>query len=517
MNAKVDVEHRILVLAPTLRDAENTARILAVAGIATQACSDIDAVCAEVMEGAGALVITEETLAGGDAVRLAAFLADQPQWSDLPVIAVARGGPDSAAAVAAMETLGNVILLERPVRIGTFVTAARTALRERDRQYELRRLLAHLREADQRKDVFLAMLAHELRNPLAPIRNATDIFRRVARHDPVLMRTAEIVNRQVGFLSRLVDDLLDVSRITQGKIQLKRRSYDLRKSINQAVETAGPLIRGKNQTLSVRLASSPLVVDADPARMAQVVGNLLNNAAKYTPPHGRIWLSARRWFGHVVVRVRDDGVGIAPEMLGAVFDLFTQCDESLDHRQGGLGVGLTLVRSIVEMHGGRVSARSHGRDCGSCFLFWLPAQPADLADAPDSADTSAITGERLRVLLVDDNVDAVESLATLLRGVGHHVATAYDAPSALRLLDGQNLDLAVLDIGLPGMDGYELAREIRSRPHLRRIVLVALTGYGKPDDRTRAFEAGFDHHLIKPAGVSELNEVWREQRHNAAA
>jgi signal transduction histidine kinase len=508
MSAEGNLDHRVLVLAPTLRDGVNTSRILGNGGVASFVCSDMNAVSAEIGKGAGALVITEETLAEGRPAGLASFLTDQPAWSDLPIIAVTRGGPDSAAAVHAMETLGNVVLLERPVRIGTFVTAVRTALRQRERQYELRRVLLQLREADRRKDVFLAMLAHELRNPLAPIRNASEIFRHVARQDPMLGRAADIVSRQVKLLSRLVDDLLDVSRITQGKVQLKRQRYDLRTSIGQAVETAGPLMHDKRQKLVVRLPRTPLVVDADPARMTQVVGNLLNNAAKYTPEDGHVWLSARRHHGYVVVRVRDDGVGIAAPMLPSVFELFIQADDSLDHRQGGLGVGLTLVRSIVAMHEGGVRARSAGRGCGSCFTFCLPG--FDSTDESRAAAVSAAgaASRPRRLLLVDDNVDAVESLAMLLRGAGHEVQTAYDAASALRLIDGATPpDIAVLDIGLPGMDGYALAREIRRRPHSRGVVLVALTGYGKPEDRKRAHEVGFDHHLTKPAGLAELNGV----------
>jgi signal transduction histidine kinase len=498
-----DNEHRILVLAPTLRDAENTSRILGNAGIPTTPCRDIDVVCAAIEEGAGALVITEETLADAPRARLADYLGRQPQWSDLPIIAVTRGGPDSAAAVQAMQSLGNVILLERPVRIGTFVTAARTALRERDRQYQIRRLLTELREADRRKDVFLAMLAHELRNPLAPIRNASEVFRLRVRQDPMLSHAADVVSRQVDLLARLVDDLLDVSRITQGKVQLRRARYDLRASISQAVETVHPVLQDKRQQLALRLPSSPLVVDADPTRITQVVGNLLNNAAKYTPEGGHVWLRARRWKDAVVVRVRDDGAGIPPEMLSSVFDLFTQVDHGLDHTQGGLGVGLTVVRSIVEMHGGRVRGRSAGRGCGSCFLFWLPAIDDAYDQAKERVEFASL--ERpLNLLLVDDNVDAVESLAMLLRQAGHEVTTAYEAQSALQALDRRAPDLAVLDIGLPGIDGYDLARAIRARPQMKHVVLVALTGYGRPEDRGRAREAGFDHHLIKPAGFAEL-------------
>jgi signal transduction histidine kinase len=506
MTAERGNEHRVLVLAPTLRDAQNTSRILGHAGIATVPCGDIEQVCAAIDAGAGALILTEETLADAPRAQLADYLARQPQWSDLPIIAVTRGGPDSAAAVQAMQSLGNVILLERPVRIGTFVTAARTALRERERQYEIRRLLTQLREADRRKDVFLAMLAHELRNPLAPIRHASEIFRLAGQHDPMLDRASDVVSRQVDLLARLVDDLLDVSRITQGKVQLRRRRFDLRTSIGQAVETVAPAVESKRQRLAVHLSATPLAVDADPTRMTQVVGNLLNNASKYTPDGGRVWLSARRWKDVVVVRVRDDGVGIPPPMLASVFELFTQVDHSLDHRQGGLGVGLTLVRSIVELHGGSVRGRSAGRGCGSRFLFWLPAIDG-LHDRSSAAGGAAAGRRPLNVLLVDDNVDAVESLAMLLRHAGHDVSTAYEAESALRLLDRQRPDLAVLDIGLPGIDGYALARAIRARPPLQDIVLVALTGYGRPEDRGRARAAGFDHHLIKPAGFAELDRL----------
>ncbi|MGE5170696.1 MAG: response regulator [Rudaea sp.] len=505
MSTTADLEHRLLVLAPTLRDGLNTSRILGRAGITTHACNDIESLCREIANGAGALVITEEAITGERAAQLVARLSAQPQWSDLPVIAVTRGGPDSAAAVQAMETLANVILLERPVRIGTFITAARTALRGRDRQYELRRLLARLHDADRRKDVFLAMLAHELRNPLAPIQNASELFRRASRDDPMLGRAADIVGRQVALLARLVDDLLDVSRITQGKVQLQRQRYDLRTSVGQAVETTEPIMQDKRQKLVVRLPSVPAMVNADPARITQVVGNLLNNAAKYTPEDHRIWLSVRRRRDMVAVRVRDDGIGIAQDILPSVFDLFTQGDDSLDHRHGGLGIGLTLVRGIVEMHGGRVRARSRGRGCGSCFAFCLPA--ADAADDVGPAKAAGETTHHRRLLLVDDNIDAVESLAMLLRDAGHDVAVAYEGRSALRMIDERRPDLAFLDIGLPGMDGYALAREIRSRPQLRDIVLIALTGYGKPEDRERAKEAGFDHHLIKPTAMTELNRV----------
>ena len=502
------LERRVLVLAPTMRDAENTSRVLGRVGIATAICADVEALCAEVAVGAGAVIVTEETLAPHRMAPLAELLRRQPKWSDVPFIAVTRGGPDSAAAVQAMETLGNVILLERPVRMSTLVTATRTALRERERQYELRRLFAELQESDRRKDVFLAMLAHELRNPLAPIRNASEIFRRTGGGNATLRLAGEIVDRQVTQLARLVDDLLDVSRITQGKVQLKRQRVSLQALMRQAIETAMPMIESKHQELSIRLPRETIHLDADPARLAQVVGNLLNNAAKYTGEGGRICIAARRVRDTVSVRVRDNGVGIARSMLGNVFDLFMQVDTSLDRSQGGLGIGLTLVRAIVELHGGGIRARSAGLGRGSRFLFWLPALPRN-AEAPPPRRHVAQVRERAhrRLLLVDDNVDAVESLAVLLRSDGHEVRTAHDAASALALVESFRPDLVVLDIGLPGMNGYELAQRIRARPELGAPTLVALTGYGQQEDRKRARAAGFDHHFIKPADVNALQRL----------
>jgi len=502
------LERRVLVLAPTVRDAVNTSRVLGRAGIATAECVDVESLCTELAVGAGAVIVTEETLAPARMTRLAGFLGKQPKWSDLPFIAVTRGGPDSVAAVQAMETLGNVIVLERPVRMSTLVTAARTALRERERQYELRRLLAELRESDRRKDVFLAMLAHELRNPLAPIRNASEIFRRAEGGNATLRLAGEIVDRQVTQLARLVDDLLDVSRITQGKVQLKRQRFSLQGLMSQAIETAMPMVEAKRQELSIRLPHEPIHLDADPARLAQVVGNLLNNAAKYTGDGGRVCVAARRWRHAVIVRVRDNGVGIAPAMLANVFDLFMQVDTSLDRSQGGLGIGLTLVRAIVELHGGGIRARSAGLGHGSRFVFWLPALPRDVA-APAPRRNGASPTERAarRLLLVDDNVDAVESLAVLLRADGHDVRIAHDGASALALIESFRPHLVVLDIGLPGMNGYEVAQRIRARPELGAPMLVALTGYGQQEDRKRARAAGFDHHFIKPADVSALQRL----------
>jgi signal transduction histidine kinase/CheY-like chemotaxis protein len=503
-------ERRVLVLAPTERDATNTTRILGRAGIAAEDCCDIDALCSQARAGVGAIILTVETLATPRARRLADFLADQPKWSDLPFIALTREGPDSAAALQAMQMLGNVIVLERPVRVATLVTAARTALRERERQYEVRRLLAELRDSDRRKDIFLAMLAHELRNPLAPIRNATAILHNVAPARSVAARATEIMERQVTQLARLVDDLLDVSRITQGKIQLKRERVTLQSLVEQAVETIAPLIDSKGQTLAVHMPSVPLWLEADPARIAQVIGNLLSNAAKYTHQGGKIRIGARCTNGALVLRVRDNGMGIPAPLLPRIFDLFVQVESSLDHSQGGLGIGLTLVKGIVELHRGGVRARSAGPGEGSSFLFWLPAVPGYAGRAePASPRTEAVNGHARKLLLVDDNVDAVQSLALLLGQLGHDVRTAHDGAAGLELARQFHPEVVILDIGLPGIDGYEVARRIRSDSGLADVKLVALTGYGQREDRGRALAAGFDHHLIKPADLSTLQGVLR--------
>jgi len=506
----VTPETRVLLLAPTRKDATNTTTILEKAGIGTSVCGDVDELCRELKVGAGAVIVTDESLNVDPIAKLQAVLRGQPTWSDIPFIALVRGGAGSPAAARAMQTLGNLILLERPVHLPMFVTAMRTALRERARQYHTRRLLSELRDADRRKDVFLAMLAHELRNPLAPIRNASEILRRIGSGNERIEAAGDLIERQVAHLARLVDDLLDVSRMTQGKIQLRCERLDLAPMLMRAVETSSPLIRAKRQQLRVSVQHRTVLVEGDPMRLSQVVANLLNNASKYTPEGGRIGISLRTVRDRVFLSVHDSGVGIPPDMLSAVFELFTQVETSLDRAQGGLGIGLTLVRTIVEMHGGGVRASSRGPGRGSRFTVWLPAV-SQLPSMPEaSADAaSAAPTEEHRVLLVDDNVDAVESLAMLLAIDGHEVRTCYDGPSALAIAASFLPELIVLDVGLPGMNGYQVAERIRQSPELGDPILVALTGYGQEEDRRRAWSAGFDYHLIKPTDVRALEELLR--------
>ncbi len=370
---------------------------------------------------------------------------------------------------------------------------------------------AALREADRRKDEFLATLAHELRNPLAPVRNALHLIQLAGQNPEAVEHARQMIERQVEHLVRLVDDLLDVGRITRGKINLQKEPVDLADVIARAVESSRPLIDARRHNLEVTLPKTPLTVEGDPVRLAQVFLNLLNNAAKYTPEGGKIWLTARREDGKAVVRVRDTGMGIPHEMLPKVFDLFTQAERTLDRSEGGLGIGLTLVRRLTEMHGGSVEAFSAGPGQGSEFVVRLPlltaAPPAPAPETPAELPGRTEPVPPRRILVVDDNQDSAESLAMLLRLFGNDVRTAHDGHLALAVAEAYRPDVVLLDIGLPGMNGYDMARAIRKMPALDQAVLVALTGYGAEEDRRRSREAGFDAHLVKPVDLGTLQEL----------
>ncbi len=391
----------------------------------------------------------------------------------------------------------------RPVRmLGT----AMDVTERRRLEDDLRRHAEQLANADRRKDEFLAMLAHELRNPLAPLGTSLELLGpAVAGRE----RFLDMAKRQVKHLVRLVDDLLDVSRITRGKITLRKEPVLLADVVARAVELARPLVDTRGHALTVSLPSEPVRVEADAVRLTQVFANLLGNAAKYTPPRGSIWLTAECVGDEVAVRVRDTGVGLPPELLPHIFDLFVQGDASLDRTRGGLGIGLTLVRALVELHGGRVEARSAGLEKGSEFVAWLPVLPSGfpaLAAAPEVARAAAGDG-RLKILLVEDHQDTAESLAAMLEGWGHEVRVAFDGLNALRAAAALAPDVVLSDLGLPGMDGYELARQLRQQPGFGRVLLVALSGYGREEDKRRALEAGFDHHLVKPPDMDVLQDL----------
>jgi PAS domain S-box-containing protein len=365
-----------------------------------------------------------------------------------------------------------------------------------------------LREANQRKDEFLAMLAHELRNPLAPIQTSIHILRAKGPPVPELQRARDVIDRQVHQLTRLVDDLLDVSRINKDKIALKKERVALSAVVGRAVEGCHPLMEKWQHHLTVTLPDEPVFVEGDPARLTQVLMNLLNNAAKYTEPGGRISLTVTREGTEAVLRVKDNGIGIPPHMLERVFEMFTQVDRSLERRQGGLGLGLTLVRRLVEMHGGRVEARSPGSGQGSEFLVHLPTVGPAVEQGSGLSPEGEPAGEPLcRVLIVDDNPDALETLAVLLRLLGYEVHTAHDGLEAVGAVSVLRPDVVLMDIGLPKLNGHEAARRIRQQPGGNDVVLIALTGWGQEEDRRRSREAGFDHHLVKPAEIDELQRL----------
>ena len=374
---------------------------------------------------------------------------------------------------------------------------------------------AALADLDRRKDEFLAMLSHELRNPLAPILNAALLLRLHSTRNrlqgienPILQQSATIIERQVGQLTRIVDELLEVSRITTGRIQLRRESIAVGVVAANAVATVRSLIDQRKHELTVSLPMQAIWVHADAARLEQVVVNLLTNAAKYTDQGGHVWLTVQQEGEEAMLRVRDTGIGIAPEVLPRIFDLFTQAERSLDRAQGGLGIGLALVQRLVEMHGGSVAASSALGE-GSEFVVRLPvaAPPRPRASSPP-AETAQPIATSLRVLVVDDNVDTVTTLALLAKESGHDVRTAYDGPTVLEAALDYRPDVVLLDIGLPGLNGYEVVKQLRQQPALQNAVLVAMTGYGGEGDLQRSFAAGFDHHLVKPGDFGKVLQIF---------
>ncbi|HEX9945131.1 MAG TPA: PAS domain-containing protein [Thermoanaerobaculia bacterium] len=373
---------------------------------------------------------------------------------------------------------------------------------------EMKRAGEALREADRRKDEFLATLAHELRNPLAPIRNAVQILQVQGPPDPDLQWAREVIDRQAQQLTRLVDDLLDISRITRGKIELRKERVELAAIVDRALETSHPAIEASRHRLTVTFPEEPLYVTADLTRMAQVLANLLNNAAKYTRPGGHIQLAAGRSGDEAVIKVRDDGIGVPAEMLSRIFELFAQVDTSLERAQGGLGIGLTIARSLVEMHGGRIEAASGGLGRGSEFTVRLPLASAEVPHpSPHEPDAAERAAAGLRILVVDDNEDSAESLAVWLRLIGHDARTAHDGPRALEMAMEFHPEVVLLDIGMPGMNGYDVARRLRQEPATQKAMIVAMTGWGQEEDRRRSQEAGFDRHLVKPVDPKGLNDL----------
>jgi PAS domain S-box-containing protein len=361
-----------------------------------------------------------------------------------------------------------------------------------------------LREQERKKDEFLAMLAHELRNPLAPIRSAAEILHLRATEDPSLDKVRDIIARQVGHMSRLVDDLLDVSRISRGKITLRKAVLDLADALPQAAHALAPLAAQRGIDLTVTTPAGSVLVDADLTRVEQMVGNALSNALKFTPSGGKVTVTAAREGSWVVVRVRDTGVGVSPELQESVFELFAQTERSLDRREGGLGIGLTVLRALAELHGGGAELHSEGEGKGTELVIRFPALPPSVRVSHRDREEEHLPSTPRRVLVIDDNVDGAESLADLLRAHGHEVACAYDGLSALESVRMRPPEVAVCDIGLPKLNGYEVVKRLRGELGVRDCLCIAVTGYGEERDRKQAVDAGFDHHLTKPANPSDI-------------
>jgi PAS domain S-box-containing protein len=371
-----------------------------------------------------------------------------------------------------------------------------------------KRAETQLAEANRRKDEFLAMLGHELRNPLAPITNSLHALRAEQPSSPIAQEAIAVIDRQSKRLTRLVDDLLDVSRITTGKIHVRKERVDLHTIINHAVETTGHLVESRKLELTICLPTESIWLEADPARMEQVMSNLICNAAKYTEPGGHIWVTAERQGPEAIVSIKDTGIGILREMLPNIFDLFVQGDRSLDRAQGGLGIGLTLVKALVQMHEGRVEAHSPGVGKGTEFIVRLPVVAEVMPIKPQESPAPVPRGRSLRLLVVDDSKDTVDSLAMVMRTNGHEVSTANSGPAGLRAALSEPFDAVLLDLGLPGIDGYEIASRIREKNDL--VLLMAITGYGQKADRERSKKAGFDHHLVKPVDPMKVQQLLAE-------
>ncbi len=530
----------VLVLMPGVRDAERASQMLKEAGIASRPCSHPSELSRELSGGAGALLLTEEIVRSDEAGEIARALRAQEPWSLIPLLLLARDVGPASVKRTELEQYPGVTMLDKPVRARALIEAVQSALRARANQLQVRDLLrererqsAELAEQDEKlraalvtlskqaeqlrlrdslKDRFLATLAHELRNPLAPITSGLSVFEACA--DSRSERTLAVMRRQVSHMVRLIDDLLDVSRITTGKLELKPGRFELRSAIEAAVDSSMPAFNRGDHALQVDLPEEALYLVGDQTRVAQVLSNLLNNASKYTPQGGRIELRVRKEGAELVITVRDDGVGIPPDRLEEVFEMFAQIEQPSDRSQGGLGIGLALVRRLVEMHGGSVVASSEGRGKGSTFTVRLPAEEAAAEVDPSSekAPLSVITGRR-RVLVVDDNEDARELLAVMLEQAGYETSTAEDGPSALETAAANSPNIVILDIGLPGMSGYEVAASLRRIPNLAKTAIIALSGWGSPEDKRRALDAGFDVHLTKPVFAEELGRALQSLDH----
>lgn len=499
------LEQRILICAPFGKDAELASQVLEKAGISCFICRSIPDLLQQLDKGAAAVLIAEEALPEQAMALCAKYFIHQPAWSDLPILVLTKPGGESPWIAGAYERLGNLTLLERPVRSSTLISTAHSALRARMRQYEVR-------SADRRKDEFLAMLAHELRNPLAPISAAADLLNLVSSDKEKVGQAAAIIARQVRHMTNLVDDLLDVARVTRGLITLQKEPLDMRHVLREALEQMGPLVSLRRHRLELHMPPGPAPVQGDRKRLIQIVANIVGNASKYTPEEGNIAVRLQAHADEVVLIISDNGIGMEPELAARVFELFAQAERTPDRSQGGLGLGLALVKNLVASHGGSVHAHSKGLGEGSTFTVRLPRLVTQIYASAAAGQAmaqrpGAEQRQPLRILVVDDNIDAANMLEMFLDTGGHAVSVEYLACAAIERARSISPQVCFLDIGLPDMDGYELARQLRSMPETAQAVLIALTGYTQGQDKEKSLAAGFDHHFVKPVDAAQLVNV----------
>jgi signal transduction histidine kinase/CheY-like chemotaxis protein len=498
------------VVSPNVADTDLAVAFLAESGIAARALPGLRELAYVLDEAIGCLIVVEEALLGEDIPALQEALGRLPAWSDLPLILVAGDvGALRAVAAKAFPSSGNVTLLERPLNAHTLVSAAQVGLRATARQREVGALIAQRERDVKLRDEFLAMLAHELRNPLAPMVNALHLMRMAQAKDPMVVKSMEILERQVRHVVRMVDDLMDVARLERGKVALKKERLDLNRVVASTVDTCLPFAQEKGHRVTLRFASDALVVDGDAVRIEQIVSNLVNNAIKFSPSPGEIRVDTSAEAGFALVAVADRGVGFESGVAEKLFDPFLQVNPGLERSAGGLGMGLTIVKRLAQLHGGSVHAASAGSGKGARFVVRIPLASGSLAAQPD-AERPSVAARRRRVVVIDDNADIRETLHMLLSLWGHEVAMASDGRAGLDCVLHDRPDVALIDVGLPGMNGYDVARAIRGSIPNGEIRLIAVTGYGQPADRELALQAGFDAHLLKPISPTVLERLLAE-------
>ena len=493
---------RVLIAAPVGRDAELMCAHLQKARIECQSFTDFEQLCEEFGKGAGALLFTEEALSLDAQRRLLRALETEPAWSEVPIL-ILIGLPELETRSRSFRELArrtNLTLLDRPVRIQSLISAAQSALNARRRQYEVRDLMDALEDRVHERDRFLAILGHELRNPLGAILLASQMTSEDGRLEA---EHARLIERQSRHLTRIVNDLLDLSRVVSGKIVIKPQLIDLRRIAQQSLQTLQEASRAHQVSIEVRAPDEPIPISADPVRIDQILTNVLSNAIKYTPERGHVTVTVERDDCHAILRVDDDGVGIAADRIGRIFELFAQAENAIGRAQGGMGIGLALVRNLVELHGGSITAHSDGLGKGSSFEIRFPISATAMA-AEEKRTAAAIHPlPPRRIVIVEDNNDVRELLRLKLRRLGHDVEAVADGITGVAKILAWKPDMALIDIGLPHLDGYQVATQVRSQLG-HDVVLVAVSGFGQPEDKRKSAEAGFDDHLTKPADVQDI-------------